>query len=94
MAWCKKNKIEAISIRHIFPRAYIVAKPAPSCIVVAMPWQDAEKQVRDSRYSSYNTVHTFEDNLNAGDWCSVAYVARNGMQAQVAVSLTRMVKGG
>ena len=83
--WCKKNDIKVKGIRHIFPRAYILAKPAPACIIIATPWQDAEKLIRSKKYSSFNTIHQFEDGLEVGDWCSVAYVVRSGIQSQIAV---------
>ena len=83
--WCKDNDIEVNCVRHIYPRAYIIAKTAPSCIVVATPWQDSENHIRDKKYSSFNTIRTFDDSLNVGDWCGVAYVCRIGIQDNVAI---------
>lgn len=56
-AAAKKQVKNCRSVCHIFPRAYCVAKPAPGCAVFAIPWQDAEEQIRKPEYSSYETVH-------------------------------------
>ncbi len=73
-AAAKKQVKDCRSVCHIFPRAYCVAKPAPGCAVFAIPWQDAEEQIRKPEYSSYETVHQNVGNVKAGDWCSLAYV--------------------
>jgi len=70
----KKQVENCKSVRHIFPRAYCVAKTAPSCAVFAIPWQDAEEQIRKPEHSSYETVYQNVGNVKAGDWCSLAYV--------------------
>ena len=83
--WCKKNKLQVKSIRHIYPRAYLLAKLASACILVSTPYQDAEKHMRDKEYSSYNTINYFESTLQVGDWCGVAYICMDGIQTNVAI---------
>ena len=73
-AAAKKQVPGCLSVCHIFPRAYCVAKPAPSCAIFATPWQDAEKQVRKPEYSSYRTVYKNVENVQVGDWRAIAYV--------------------
>jgi len=74
-AWLKKNrKITATSVRHIHAMAYVVGYAAPSCLVVARCWVESEKHLREfDKKSPLENVHVFDDSLNAGDWCSVAY---------------------
>lgn len=87
-AWCKKNGTPAKSIRHIHPRAYVIGKPAPLCLVVAMPWQDSEPQCQASnKRNPLDIIHTFDHSLDAGDWCATAYVVRDGIQETVAVPI-------
>ena len=74
-AAAKKQVPSCRSVSHIFPRAYCVAKPAPSCAIFAIPWQDAEKLVRKPEYSSYETVYKNVGNVQAGDWRAIAYIA-------------------
>lgn len=74
-AAAKKQVKGCLSVSHIFPRCYCVAKPAPSCAIFATPWQDAEKQIRKPEYSSYETVYENVANVQAGDWCALAYVS-------------------
>lgn len=73
-AAAKKQVKDCRSVCHIFPRAYCVAKPAPGCAVFAIPWQDAEKQVRKPEYSSSETVHQNVKHIQVGDWCAIAYI--------------------
>lgn len=85
--WCKKAKKPAITIRHVHPRAYVIGRAAPRCLVVAVPWQDSEPQLRDfDRAHPLQVIHTFDDALDAGQWCATAYVVRDGIQETVAVS--------
>jgi hypothetical protein len=70
----KKQVQGCLSVCHIFPRAYCVAKPAPGCAVFVIPWQDAEEQVRKPEYSSSETVHENVKNVQVGDWRALAYV--------------------
>ena len=85
-AWCKKNLTPALSIRHVFPRCFVLGKTAPMCLVVSCPWQDAEPQCKasDKRYP-LTILHTFDPALDAGMWCAVAYVVREGRGESVAV---------
>ena len=91
-AWCKKEGIKMTSkLRHVYPRAYVVGRAAPQCLVYATPWMDAEPQVQAVRTallakSVLGTTHVFDDFLDAGDWCAVAYVSTSGWSGPVAVS--------
>lgn len=62
-----------LSISHIMPRAYCVAKPASHMAVFVVPPMDREPQVRNDEYT---VVHneTCRD-VRAGQWCSLAYVS-------------------
>jgi hypothetical protein len=88
--WVKDQgmKIEgAIAVRHIYPRAYCIAKPAPRCAVFVTPWMDAEELVRNKEYSASVTVNEGSADVEVGDWCALAYVVRNGLQQTVAFKL-------
>ena len=91
--WVKDQAMSlegSITVCHIFPRAYCVAKPAALCAVFVKPWMDAEPQVRNERYKGYSgsvTVYEGAENVNVGDWCAIAYVVRNGLARNVAFKL-------
>lgn len=85
-AWCVKNGKPAEIVRHVHPRAYVVGRAAPYCLVVSVPWQDSEPQVQeDDRRYPLDVLHTFDAALDAGMWCATAYVVRGGVQETVAV---------
>lgn len=85
-AWCAKNGMPAKQIRHIYPRAYVVGRAAPLCLVVTRPWQDAEPQCREfDRKHPLAVLHTFDPALDAGMWCVTAYVVTAGSGETVAV---------
>lgn len=75
-AYAKKLGRNVVGVSHIYPRAYVLARPASGCLVVACPPSDAEPQIKNGpwRGDGSKTVRTFDDRLMAGDWCSVAYV--------------------
>ena len=64
----------ARQVRHIYPRAYCVAKPAPGCSVFVTPWMDAEPAIRTPVFSSSETVRENVTEVRVGDWCALAYV--------------------
>lgn len=70
----KKQVEGCLSVRHIFPRAYCVAKPAPGCAIFVKPWQDAEEQICKPEYSSSESVYQNVKNVQVGDWRALAYV--------------------
>ncbi len=73
-------------IRHIYPMAYVVGYAAPRCLVVSMPWPDAEKPLqRDVRNYPLKQVYLFDASLKAGDWCSLGYVSTLGSSETVAI---------
>jgi len=63
---------DAISVSHIHPRAYCVAKPAPCCAVFAVPSCDFEPQVRDKQ--SVIIRNGTASASVVGGWYSLAYV--------------------
>ena len=86
-AWCEKRG-KKLTRRpcHIFPQAYVVGYAAPGCLVVAVPWMDAEPQVQDfDRANPLKIIRRFDGQLRAGNWCSVAYVCCEGCQELVAI---------
>lgn len=97
LAWVKREgmKIDgARSVRHIYPRAYCIAKPAPLCAVFVTPWMDAEPQIRNKQYSASTTVHEGVADVEIGDWCALAYVVTDGCSQTVAFRLPNdMVTG-
>ena len=69
-----------------YPRAYVVGRAAPLCLVVTRPWQDAEPQCQEfDRKHPLSVLHTFDPALDAGMWCATAYVVRAGCSETVAV---------
>lgn len=85
--WLAKQKITPIrTMRHVHPRCYVVGKAAESCLIVARPWKDSEEhmKVRTKKFP-LDVIHTFDADLDAGDWCATAYVCHAGVQETVAV---------
>jgi hypothetical protein len=85
-AWCKKDGRPADAVLHVHPRAYVVGRAAPLCLVVTHPWQDSEPQCKDfDRRHPLNVLHRFDKSLDAGMWCATAYVVTAGCSETVAV---------
>ena len=61
------------SVRHVFTRAYCVAKPAPLCAVFAVPSMDCEPQVKDTHFVTVQNETA--SSVSLGDWCSLAYLS-------------------
>lgn len=90
LRWVRSEAMKikgAISVRHIYPRAYCVAKPAIMCAVFVTPWMDAEPQIRETEYSSSNMVYNGVQDVRVGDWCALAYVVTSGCQERYAFPL-------
>ena len=86
--WCKKTGKPATSVRHVHPRAYVVGKAAPLCLIVAVPWQDSEPQCQDfDRRNPIRMIWKFDDSLQAGMWCATAYVVTGTCGENVAVPI-------
>ena len=85
----KKTSRVVTGVRHIYPRAYVLSRCAPSCLLIACPPQDAEPQLKElhkSRdFDGGHMCRLFDESLHAGDWCSVAYVSSSGIGETVAV---------
>lgn len=60
-----------VSVSHITPRAYCVAKPADWMAVFVVPPPDSEPQVRHRPYTVVQNSSAQEVKL--GDWCALAY---------------------
>lgn len=61
-----------VSVSHITPRAYCVAKTASHAAVFVVPPADNEPQVANSNTT---TVHGPScADVKLGDWCALAYV--------------------
>ncbi len=71
--WYEEQGYTVKKIRHVIPRAYVVAKPAARNLVVAVPPCDAPELSSGSDLGSV-TMLQFDPRLRVGDWCSVAYV--------------------
>lgn len=90
IAFMEKETSRVVTgVRHIYPRAYVLSRCAPSCLLIACPPQDAEPQIKrlhDKRnFDGGEICRLFDESLQAGDWCSVAYVSSSGIGETVAV---------
>ncbi len=85
--WCQAKKLKLIRPpNHIHPRAYVIGKAAPGCLVVAAPWVDSEPQCQEfDKANPLTTIHRFDASLKAGDWCTTAYVCHGGTQETIAI---------
>lgn len=74
-------------VSHVYPRGYVLCRPAAACLIVALPIQDAEPHMKRLKQKGDNStiVHLFDDELKAGDWCSLAYVSCGSTGEHVAV---------
>lgn len=89
MQWCRARQMKLVSrIRHVHPRAYVIGRASPNCLVVAVPWMDAEPQMQAfTRDNGLTTFSDFDSSLKAGSWCITAYVrtATSGMRIAIAI---------
>lgn len=69
----KRMKPGVLSVAHILPRAYCVAKPAAYCAVFAVPACDREPQVRDDPWATVQNESAKD--VKHGDWCALAYIS-------------------
>jgi len=72
-AIAKRMKPGVLSVAHILPRAYCVAKPAAYCAVFAVPACDREPQVRDDPWATVQNESAKD--VKHGDWCALAYIS-------------------
>ena len=73
--WCEENGYQAKEIRHVHPRAFVIGKAAPKCLIVSRPWQDSEPQCQEfDKANPLDIIRTFDHRLDAGMWCATAYV--------------------
>jgi len=71
-AIAKRMKPGVLSVSHVLPRAYCVAKPAAYCAVFAVPACDREPQVRDEPWATVQNESAKD--VKHGDWCALAYI--------------------
>lgn len=65
----------AVSVSHIRPRCYCIAKPAVCCAVFVTPPVDAEQPLQNTQNASGEIVQDNSAiNVKVGDWCALAYV--------------------
>lgn len=75
-------------IRHLHTMAYVVGYAASKCLIVACPWPQSEKHMREwDRLHPLNTCNEFDPSLKAGDWCHVGYVCTPMSSHIVAVPI-------
>ncbi len=72
-AVAKRMKPGVISVSHVLPRAYCVAKPAAYCAIFAVPACDREPQVRDHPWATVQNESAKD--VKHGDWCALAYIS-------------------
>jgi hypothetical protein len=73
-----KQVKNASDVRHIKPRAYCIAKPAPCCAVFVTPPQDSEEHLRGIQNSTAETCHENVTHCEVGKWYVLAYVCTPG----------------
>lgn len=73
LASCK-YKDEKVTLSHILPRAFCIAKPASSMAVFVVPTCDREPQVAADAYAVVQNETASE--IQVGDWAVLAYVSR------------------
>ena len=82
--WCEDQGYTVKRIRHVIPRAYVVARLAIKSLAVAVPPCDAPELSSGSDLGSV-TMLQFDPHLRVGDWCSVAYVTTEVGSGWVAI---------
>ena len=86
-AWCRAHDI-AMTCRaaHVRPRAYVLGRAAPMCLVVAAPWVDSDPLcARFDKENPLMLVSVFDESLRGGDWCTTAYVSRDSCGGNIAI---------
>lgn len=84
--WAQGKGKTVQAVKHVHPRAYVIGRTAPGCLIVCVPWQDSEPQCRDfDRRNPMSSIYLFDDDLKAGDWCATGYIVTPGACETVAV---------
>ena len=92
----KKKFGNHVSVRHIYPRAYCVARPALRCFIFAIPPRDSEDQVKqfneavgfNSRSQIISGFRNQDDmDVDVGDWCAIAYISDSISGAQEIIEV-------
>jgi hypothetical protein len=84
-AWDK-----VVSVSHITPRAFCVAKTRTNCAVFAVPTCDREPQVSQSHYTTVQ--HKSCADVQTGDWCAIAYVMTQSSGQPVVLEILQPAK--
>lgn len=84
-AWDK-----VVSVSHITPRAFCVAKTHTNCAVFAVPTCDREPQVSQSQYTTVQ--HKSCADVQTGDWCAIAYVMTQSSGQPVVLEILQPAK--
>jgi hypothetical protein len=91
-AFVKKNGVKKINyVGHLYPRAYVIARPSSGCIIIATPPVDAEPQIKklnqkiNSAIDYSQVCYSFCDSIKSGDWVSCAYISTSGGGKNVAI---------
>lgn len=72
-AIARSLKPGVISVSHVLPRAYCVAKSGACCAVFAVPPQDREPQVKGDLWATVQNETAAA--VKHGDWCALAYIS-------------------
>lgn len=79
----------ACRVTNVHPRAYVIGYAAPGCIIVAIPWMDSSRLLREfTRDNPLKQVHLFDDRIEAGDWVYYGYVRTDQYGQLCAVKIT------
>jgi len=81
-AWDK-----VVSVSHITPRAFCVAKTHPQCAVFVVPPCDCEQQVSRSQYTTVQ--HQSCADVQTGEWCALAYVMTQSSGQVIVLEILR-----
>lgn len=76
---------KVLSVSHITPRAYCVAKPAALAAVFAVPPADKEPQVSDHAFVTVQNDSV--SGVKLGDWCALAYLSTTTCGEIVALEI-------
>ena len=72
-ALARAHEPNLVSLSHVLPRCYCVAKPNAHFAVLVCPPCDREPQVAQD--TTITVHHSSAQTINVGDWAAVGYVA-------------------
>lgn len=80
----KQTGGRVLSVSHVIPRAYCVAKPVLHMAVFAVPGMDREQYVKGDVFVIVQN-DTCKD-VQHGDWCSLGYVSTERCGQMVVIN--------